>query len=603
MDTKVIISASDDKAPKLKVLTKKKENVRPKPAVTAKNLSSKAKQIAVTAKKNEAEVVVVLKEKESDRRKLVVTAKQLAVTAKKKESIGRKLAVTAGELRRKARQLAVTAKGKENVRRKLAVRAGGLRRKAKHLAVRAKGKEHVRRKLVVTAKKKENVRSKLVVTAKVKENVRRKLAVTAGALRRKAKQLAVTAREKESVRHKLAVTAEGLRRKAKQLAVTAKELGQARAKEEAILASIGDGVMACNKDGRVMLFNRVAEVLTGFSAKEAIGRHYSQTMKFVKDGSGKPSNDFIGEAIAKQQVTTMSGNTLLIRKDGRKTPVADSAAPIHGASVGFVGCVVVFRDVTRERAVDKAKNEFVSLASHQLRTPLTTVSWFSERLLGGNVGALNDKQKEYLDEVYKGNQRMVVLVNALLNVSRLELGTFVVEPEPTDVVQLARQMIDELKPQIDQRHLKFTERHAEKLPLLNADPKLLGMVFQNLLSNAVKYTPDKGSVSIDLRLIKRNETINKHQMGEDSIAIIVSDTGFGIPENQQYKIFTKLFRADNVQEKDTEGTGLGLYIVKSVVEHSGGMIWFTSEENKGTTFYVTLPLAGMKKKEGTKALE
>jgi len=193
------------------------------------------------------------------------------------------------------------------------------------------------------------------------------------------------------------------------------------------------------------------------------------------------------------------------------------------------------------------------------------------------------------------------LVNALLNVSRMELGTFVVEPVPTDVVLLARNVVAEQKPQIEAKKLKLSAKYAKDLPLFNADLKLLRMVFQNLLSNAVKYTPDKGKVGFDIWATKKGEEVEGKKIKEDSIAIMVSDTGYGIPEAQQDKIFTKLFRADNVREKDTDGTGLGLYIVKAIVGHSGGEIWFTSQENKGTTFYVTLPLTGMKKKEGTKS--
>ncbi|MEK7606607.1 MAG: ATP-binding protein, partial [Patescibacteria group bacterium] len=176
----------------------------------------------------------------------------------------------------------------------------------------------------------------------------------------------------------------------------------------------------------------------------------------------------------------------------------------------------------------------------------------------------------------------------------------------------------ERKPQIKVKALKLSQKYADNLPKLNADPKLLRMVFQNLLSNSVKYTPEKGKAGIEISLQSsslRGAVATKQSQGSEiaalplvarndkgAILIKVSDTGYGIPKNQQDKIFTKLFRADNVREQDTEGTGLGLYIVKSIIGHSGGKIWFESEENKGTTFYVTLPLAGMKKKEGTKAL-
>jgi PAS domain S-box-containing protein len=521
MNKKNIISASDDKAFKLKVLTKEKESVRRKLAVTAEKLRLKAKQLAVTAVK-----------KESVRHKLVVTAK-------KKESVRHKLVVT------------------------------------------AQGKEDVRRKLAVTAKQ-------LAVTAKEKESIRRKLAVTA-------KQLAVTAKEKESIRRKLAVTAEELRLNAKQLA-------EAKAKDEAMLASIGDGLVATDTEGKIALMNKAFEEMLGWKEDEIQGKLFSEIVPMVDENgkhmseSGRSINIILKKRV---KATITTATSYYKRRDGTFFPVVITTSPIFSENE-FIGVIEVFRDITKEKDIDKAKTEFVSLASHQLRTPLTTVSWYSEMLLAGDAGELNDKQKKYLDEVYRGNQRMVVLVNDLLNVSRLELGTFVVESEPTDVIKLVQSVVNEQKTQINERRIQLLSSFEKDIPLMQVDPKLLRMVFQNLLSNAVKYTPDKGRVSINLRLIKRGESIDKQKINKDSIAFVVSDTGYGIPKNQQDKIFTKLFRADNVREKDTEGTGLGLYIVKSIIDHASGMIWFESEENKGTTFYVILPLAGMKKKEGTK---
>ena len=386
------------------------------------------------------------------------------------------------------------------------------------------------------------------------------------------------------------------------LEVAKNQLEEARAKDEAILASIGDAVMACDKDGRVMLFNGVAQALTGFSREEIIGNHYGRFLTFIKESDGKPGNDFIAEAITTGKPSQMANHTLIVRKDGKKIPVADSAAPIKDAQGNLVGCVVVFRDVTHEREVDKAKTEFVSLASHQLRTPLSTVNWYAEMLLAGDAGKINKEQKKYLDEIYTGNQRMVELVNALLNVSRLELGTFVIEPEPADIAKLARSVMDEQKPAIDEKKIHLKPSVADNVPIIQADTKLLRMVFQNLLSNSVKYTPEGGTIEFAIWKVKKGEQINVKTATEDSIAIKVADTGYGIPKDQQDKIFTKFFRADNVREKDTEGTGLGLYIVKSIIEHSGGRIWFESEEDKSTTFYVTLPVSGMKRKEGTKSL-
>ena len=179
---------------------------------------------------------------------------------------------------------------------------------------------------------------------------------------------------------------------------------------------------------------------------------------------------------------------------------------------------------------------------------------------------------------------MVELVNTLLDVSRIEMGTFIVELRSTNVVKLVRSVVEEQKPQIDDKKITFLSSFEDNIPLMQADPKLLRMVIQNLLSNAIKYTPDKGRVEVSLFLDNKKNVILK-----------ISDTGYGIPKNQHNKIFTKLFRADNVIGKDTEGTGLGLYIAKSIVEQAKGKIWFESDENKGSTFFVVLPLRETRK--------
>lgn len=275
--------------------------------------------------------------------------------------------------------------------------------------------------------------------------------------------------------------------------------------------------------------------------------------------------------------------------DGKFISVTATPILLNGKSVGGVA---ILRDMTKEKEIDKTKTEFVSLASHQLRTPLSTVNWYAEMLLAGDVGELNKKQKKYLDEVYRSNQRMVELVNALLDVSSLELGTFVIEPESTDICKLAQSVINEQKPQIDTRKIKFIFSCSKDISAIQADPKLLRMIMQNILSNSVKYTPEGGKIKLSISLVAKRD-----------IQIKIADTGYGIPKKQHGKIFTKLFRADNVRDKDTDGTGLGLYIVKSVVERSGGKIWFESpEENRGSTFYVTLPIKGVSKKTKTRLI-
>ncbi|MDD3487509.1 MAG: HAMP domain-containing sensor histidine kinase [Candidatus Moranbacteria bacterium] len=233
------------------------------------------------------------------------------------------------------------------------------------------------------------------------------------------------------------------------------------------------------------------------------------------------------------------------------------------------------KNLARSRELDQAKTEFVGLASHQLRTPLTAVSWYTEMLLGKDFGKLNPKQEEYLKEIYAGNRRMIDLVDDLLNTSRIDMGTLKVKLENVDLTKTMDITLDELAPQTEKKNLSIRKKYGENLPELKLDPELLGIVFQNIVSNAVKYTPARGSISVGIK------KINSH------IQVKIADNGWGIPKNQQKKIFTKLFRADNVRKMDTEGTGLGLYIARAIVKKFKGKLWFESKEGEGTTFYIT----------------
>lgn len=370
-----------------------------------------------------------------------------------------------------------------------------------------------------------------------------------------------------------------------------KQLATAKAKDNAIFRSIGDGIVVADAGGKVTLLNHNARVLLGLGDEGSDDDAWTQLPPLFNPATNQPyaPEDIpLNKAVHGQVV-----EKCVMRIDdpgaSRARFVEMNATPIVVSGLRLGGVATV-RDITKEQEIDRAKTEFVSLASHQLRTPLSAINWYAEMLLAGDAGEINDEQREYLNEVYQGNQRMVDLINSLLNVSRLELGTFAVDPEDTDVLALAESVLSELAPQIKERSITLTKHFDTTIPHLFADPKLVRMVVQNLASNAVKYTPPGGAVTV---------TIGQTS---DAVAIDVQDTGLGIPQADQYKIFSKLFRATNARESDTDGTGLGLYIVKSVVEHAGGTIRFSSTEGKGTTFYVRLPKQGMQKKEGPKAL-
>jgi len=284
--------------------------------------------------------------------------------------------------------------------------------------------------------------------------------------------------------------------------------------------------------------------------------------------------------------------------------------PCYDATHNVIGGIIAMYDETDHVEFDRRKTEFVSLAAHQLRTPSTSIKWFLEMLLAGDAGSLNEKQKEYAKEAYQNSQRMVILVNMLLNVSRMELGNFSISPEPTDTIAFTRDVLEEFQLQIKEKEIQVNEQYAPNLRLIPLDPRLLRIIVQNIISNAVKYTPEKGTIIVKISSQQEGETVGGRKLKIDSLVISITDTGYGIPSNQSDKIFTKLFRADNVKDKDTDGIGLGLYLAKLIVDHIHGDLWFVSpalshvegELGKGTTFYLTIPSKGMGKKEGEKEL-
>lgn len=267
----------------------------------------------------------------------------------------------------------------------------------------------------------------------------------------------------------------------------------------------------------------------------------------------------------------------LVTKDGKVRWSLLSVFKIEGPiRKGRVGLATIF-DITEQKELDKAKTEFVSLASHQLRTPTATTKWFLKMLLSGDLGDLSPKQKDYLERIDKVNDTMIDLVETLLNISRIEIGSIVTDIRSVNVAELVENVLFELSTQIEEKQLKITKQYSGELEDIKSDPKLLQIVLNNILSNAVKYTPPNGTITIAF----------KESLGDKSIT--VADTGMGIPENEQGKIFNKLFRATNVRKmSESQGTGLGLYLVKSLLQTLGGSIDFVSEENKGSTFTIKL---------------
>jgi two-component system sensor histidine kinase VicK len=359
-----------------------------------------------------------------------------------------------------------------------------------------------------------------------------------------------------------------------------------RNKLSAILESIGDGVFVLDTNKNIILANQVTQTLSGFTAAELIDHPYNQHLKFVLEDSGQENTSFIDAVYHSGTAAEMTNHTLLVKKDGSKIFVADSAAPLKTQTGQVYGCVVVFRDVSQEREVERMKDEFISISSHQLRTPLTALRWKSQRLSREKTGPLNQKQLTLVKEM----NQSIIRLEALLNINHLDTGKLVVEPQPINLVDLITSTTNELQDAFAAK--KQTLKLTTDVPQLIAtlDPNLIRQVLLNLLTNANKYSPPQTQTTVSL----------SHT--DTQLTLTVSDQGYGIPARQLDKVFERFFRADNIVKTDTEGTGLGLYLVKKIVEASGGTITFQSQENHGTTFWITLPLTGLKAKPGDVSL-
>jgi len=386
---------------------------------------------------------------------------------------------------------------------------------------------------------------------------------------------------------------ERVREKTAELSERLAEISAEKAKDEALFESIGEGLVAVDQKGIVTFANSRATALLGMKPGEMLGMSYPDICDIEgADGDKIPLKDRPVTRVLKTKkpfITTHDMPTIYVHRGSIRFPAYIVVTPIL-IEHKVAGAIVVFRDITADQEVDRAKNEFVSLASHQLRTPLTAIKGYTSMLLDKEVGKLNLKQKKYLTEIHQANERMIALINDLLNVSRIDLGIFTIEPEIVSLTAISDSCLGELFGIIKEKKIKITTKYDPAVPMMPADPKLVRIIFQNLVSNAIKYTPEGGHVDVEVTL--------KGSM----VSIVVRDDGYGIPDQAKNKIFSKLYRADNAREFDPEGTGLGLYIVKSVVEESGGSIRFESKEGQGTFFEVLIPSSGMKHRDGTRGL-
>ena len=355
--------------------------------------------------------------------------------------------------------------------------------------------------------------------------------------------------------------------------------------DEAVLASIGEGLLILDTDMMIIRANATACRILGKSESQLLGKKLIEGQPARRMNGSVYSPDERPAFLALKQ--RKSARTILEyqRSDGSFFPASVVTAPIESKNKTY-GVVEVFRDITDEIRLERAKDELVSLASHQMRTPLTAIRWFAE-MLDHTSDNLSAEQTELLSSIRSSTHRMTNLVRDFLNVSRLELGRIKITPTELDVIALIEDELALIKPLLEEKQLTARIVSKSEKLLLDIDPSVFSQSIHNYLTNAIRYTKKPGS-TIEVKV----------KQDRSSVTISVIDQGIGIPKKSQKNIFSRFYRASNAVKTEAEGSGLGLYLVQLTIEASGGSVGFKSKEGEGSTFFIKIPNSGMKPKRG-----
>lgn len=352
-----------------------------------------------------------------------------------------------------------------------------------------------------------------------------------------------------------------------------------QARVRAVMDATSEGILLIGRDGVMGYHNRRFLDLFGFEAEQIDGQPLASLEGPVNRIFDEP-DEFRRSII---QAARRPGEDTRFLTKQHYPEIRDlevSAAAVTDREGRDLGRLHAFRDVTRERELDRMKDEFVSLVSHELRTPLTSIKGYVDLLIDGDAGEVTEEQKEFLDIVKNNSDRLVLLVNDLLDVSRIEAGRVNLRVQPVDLAGCIEEVATSLRPLMEQKRQSLKLEVPADLPQVRADRDRVVQIMTNLLSNAHKYTLEGGAVTV------------RAQASEDEVRVEVGDTGVGMTADERAKLFTKFFRAQNPATQNVSGTGLGLNIVKSLVEKQGGRIWVTSEPMQGSTFIFTIPADG-----------
>lgn len=365
----------------------------------------------------------------------------------------------------------------------------------------------------------------------------------------------------------------------------ANELSQVATQSEVVINAIGDGVIAVDNKGTIELINPAAQRIIGWGKQDALALNYKSVLQLANQ-KGEPLDitvDPIQQVLnANQQVR--NNDLAIITHSGKKIMASLVTSPI--GEVGS-GVIIVFRDITKEKAEEREQAEFISTASHEMRTPVASIEGYLGLALNPQTAQIDAKARDFIMKAHESAQHLGRLFQDLLDVSKAEDGRLSNNPKVVDVMAYTHDILQGLGQKATDKGLQLIfkpipnddERHLSPVYTVNLDNDHIREVINNLTENAIKYTP-QGEVVVDV-------TGN-----DDKVIISVKDTGIGIPTEDMSHLFQKFYRVENVDTRQIGGTGLGLYLCRRLTEAMGGRIWAESEYKKGSTFYVELPRIG-----------
>ena len=336
---------------------------------------------------------------------------------------------------------------------------------------------------------------------------------------------------------------------------------------QAILESIADGVIVAGKGGEVVLVNAAAERILNTSQEQLLGKTIKRLYAELLIATGRKTG---------KQAIFEWGDRL----------VRGSLAPVRMPEGQLLGYVAVFRDVTRERQAEQAKSRFVTTISHELRTPLTAIKGYVDLMAAGAAGEMNLQQREFLQVVDGNTERMVGLVNNLIAVSELDRGTIEIDAAPVDMKSIILEAVQAVRSDAAEHRLDIAVDVPSELGPAYGDPARLRQIMDNLLDNAIRYTPASGRIMVWATEVEPEDGGTRTKK---FVVVNVRDTGVGIPPEEHSRIFERFYRVENPLSTEAGGSGMGLAIVKSLVEAHGGRIWVESELGQGSSFSFVIP--------------